>query len=160
MCLSVADLCATGQRSCVCWPLGPYRCVVMLYPLSCLHFRPSWDRRFRQNLSMLPAKRSTPAYLWLPVRYLSLVVRSVSLDRWCEAVTDLVEVLRPTRHKTGHSGELLPQPVSWYNTEETEPNNKSQQPHHTLTTVLRPFFRDHPGEPVPEENFWTLWCKG
>ena len=28
------------------------------------------------------------------------------------------------------------------------------------TTVLRPFFRDHPGEPAPEENFWTLWCKG
>jgi len=21
-------------------------------------------------------------------------------------------------------------------------------------------FRDHPGEPEPEENFWTLWCKG
>jgi len=33
--------------------------------------------------------------------------------------------------------------------------------HHTTTiTVLRPFFEDHPGEPVPEENFWTLWCKG
>jgi len=31
---------------------------------------------------------------------------------------------------------------------------------HTHTTVLRPFFRDHPGEPVPQENFWTLWCKG
>jgi len=29
----------------------------------------------------------------------------------------------------------------------------------TTTTVLRPFFRDYPGEPVPEENFWTLWCK-
>jgi len=29
----------------------------------------------------------------------------------------------------------------------------------TTTNVLRPFFRDHPGEPVPEENFWTLWCK-
>jgi len=28
----------------------------------------------------------------------------------------------------------------------------------TTTTVLRPF-RDHPGEPVPEENFCTLWCK-
>jgi len=28
------------------------------------------------------------------------------------------------------------------------------------TTVLRPFFWDHPGEPVPEQNFWTLWCKG
>jgi len=22
------------------------------------------------------------------------------------------------------------------------------------------FFRDRPGEPVPEENFWTVWCKG
>jgi len=32
--------------------------------------------------------------------------------------------------------------------------------HHHTTTVLRPFFWDHPGEPVPEENFWTIWCKG
>jgi len=32
--------------------------------------------------------------------------------------------------------------------------------HTTTTTVLRPFFRDHPDEPVPEEKFWTLWCKG
>jgi len=30
----------------------------------------------------------------------------------------------------------------------------------TTTTVLRPYFWDHPGEPVPEQNFWTLWCKG
>jgi len=30
----------------------------------------------------------------------------------------------------------------------------------TTTTVLRPFFRDHPGEPVPAQNVWTLWCKG
>jgi len=30
----------------------------------------------------------------------------------------------------------------------------------TTTTVLCPFFQDHPGEPEPEENFWTLWCKG
>jgi len=29
----------------------------------------------------------------------------------------------------------------------------------TTTTVLRPFFWDHPGEPVPEENLWSLWCK-
>jgi len=28
-----------------------------------------------------------------------------------------------------------------------------------ITTILQPFFGDHPGEPVPEENFWTLWCK-
>jgi len=30
---------------------------------------------------------------------------------------------------------------------------------HTHTTVLRPFFWDNPGEPVPEK-FWTLRCKG
>jgi len=35
-----------------------------------------------------------------------------------------------------------------------------QEHHHHTTTVLWPFFWDHPGEPVPEENFWTLWCKG
>jgi len=34
------------------------------------------------------------------------------------------------------------------------------KPYHHTTTVLQPFFRDHPGELVPEENFWTLWCKG
>jgi len=28
------------------------------------------------------------------------------------------------------------------------------------TIVLRPFFRDHSAEPVPEANSWTLWCKG
>ena len=33
-------------------------------------------------------------------------------------------------------------------------------PCHTTTTVLWPFYQDHPGEPVPEENFWTLRCKG
>jgi len=32
--------------------------------------------------------------------------------------------------------------------------------HTPTTTVLRPFFQDHPGEPVPEENLWTLWHKG
>ena len=32
--------------------------------------------------------------------------------------------------------------------------------HHTTTTVLRPFYRDHPGEPVPEETFCTFCCKG
>jgi len=33
---------------------------------------------------------------------------------------------------------------------------------HTTTSqpFYGPFFRDHQGEPVPEENFWTSWCKG
>ena len=36
--------------------------------------------------------------------------------------------------------------------------SSSKSYHHT--TVLQLFFWDHPGEPVPEENFWTLCCKG
>jgi len=31
--------------------------------------------------------------------------------------------------------------------------------YHTAT-ILWPFFWDHPGEPVLEENFWSLWHKG
>jgi len=44
--------------------------------------------------------------------------------------------------------------------------NKFRQLVPLLTTTTppqlfySPFFRDHQGEPVPEENFWTLWCKG
>ena len=37
---------------------------------------------------------------------------------------------------------------------EHEISNTHTQPFYGL------FFRDHPGEPVAEENFWTLWCKG
>jgi len=32
--------------------------------------------------------------------------------------------------------------------------------HTTPQPFYGPFFRNHPGDPVPEENFWTLWCKG
>ena len=35
-----------------------------------------------------------------------------------------------------------------------EPTNHH---HHNRFTAI---FRDHPGQPVPEENFCTSWCKG
>jgi len=38
-------------------------------------------------------------------------------------------------------------------------NDRITNHHHTIT-VLRPFLPDHPGEPVLEENFRTLWCMG
>ena len=41
-----------------------------------------------------------------------------------------------------------------------ENHNITHRHTHTYTTVLWPFFRDHRGDPVPEENFWTLWCNG
>jgi len=31
---------------------------------------------------------------------------------------------------------------------------------YTHTTILRPFFRDYLGKPVPGEIFCTLLCKG
>ena len=61
--------------------------------------------------------------------------------------------LRDTRQPTTHGQSVrLPNLLPSYYLGTT--------PHHTTTSVLRPFFRDHLGEPVPEENFWTLWCKG
>jgi len=27
-----------------------------------------------------------------------------------------------------------------------------------MTTVLQPFFGDHPGEMAPQKSFSTLWC--
>ena len=32
--------------------------------------------------------------------------------------------------------------------------------HTNTTSVLWPFFQDHPGEPVPEDYLRILWCKG
>jgi len=37
-------------------------------------------------------------------------------------------------------------------------NNNLLQP--LYYNCFMALFRNHPGEPVPEENFWTLWCKG
>jgi len=42
----------------------------------------------------------------------------------------------------------------------TVKSNPGSYHHRITTTVLRPFFCDHLGKPVPEENFWTLWFKG
>ena len=39
----------------------------------------------------------------------------------------------------------------------TDLSTTTPPPHHNRSMAL---FWDHPGEPVPEENFWTLWCKG
>jgi len=38
--------------------------------------------------------------------------------------------------------------------------SSSKLTHHTHHNRFTAFFRDHPGKPVPEENFWTSWCKG
>jgi len=49
----------------------------------------------------------------------------------------------------------------WINVSLVHAYNKPFHGHCIETTTnLWPYFPDHPCEPVPEENFWTLWCKG
>ena len=57
--------------------------------------------------------------------------------------------------------------TTWYSSAEhiylkhrTVGRQIKQKHYNTTTTILRSFFWDHPGKPVPEENFWTLWCTG
>jgi len=48
-------------------------------------------------------------------------------------------------------------PLSFYRPDALPANSvKALKPQ----TVSRPFFRDHPGELVPEKNCRTFWCKG
>jgi len=60
---------------------------------------------------------------------------------------------------TGLSSSITTSNITHRTSSQQLPSLRNHHHHHT-TTVLRPFFWDHPGEPVPEENFWTLWCKG
>ena len=74
-----------------------------------------------------------------------LIVTSFATELATPTVTDVrTDTLPCLIYKDGHISQTV----------------DSHYHHHHTTTVLWPFFRDHPGEPVPEENFWTLWCKG
>ena len=72
----------------------------------------------------------------------------LSPTQQCQSTEEL-EFNVPFQHKYGYirdersEVESYPYPVKEGHT-------------HTHTTVLLPFFRDHLGEPVPEENFCAL----
>jgi len=80
--------------------------------------------------------------------------------RWFEHVEDKDDSIRWSSTKMSTDGtrerwnkkDLL----GWCQGRHEKSKHKSGT---TTTNVLRPLFRDHPSEPVPEENFWTLWCK-
>jgi len=73
----------------------------------------------------------------------------------------LTKILRPIPHKIGHFKDV-PQAnlLAWYG--KTKPNTTKARIHQskqknyntttTTTTILRPFVRDYPGEPVPKET--------
>jgi len=100
----------------------------------------------------------------LPNQSLSLVLKLFRVQNDTSAKED-GRVSITGINRGGNKGEQLPRissggtliqivcPRFSRNTTQNSPK------HHNTTTILRPFFRDHPGEPVPEENFWTLWCK-
>ena len=68
--------------------------------------------------------------------------------------------LHPTFHHSNKTKLSLQQYPINYQFDTVTHSSQTHIPHHHHTTVLRPFFRNHPGELVPEDNFWTLWCKG
>ena len=76
-----------------------------------------------------------------------------------------VKVLHQTRRKTGHFGDILSSQSLGLVLKKL---NITQQMQTFISNRKIPpppqpfydFFWDHPGEPVPEEDFWTLWCKG
>ena len=70
VCVYLTDLYATVRRLYVCWPRVPFRCALTSCHLSCHRSPPSWHHHCRRLSSTQPARRSTPVYLWLPVRYL------------------------------------------------------------------------------------------
>ena len=82
--------------------------------------------------------------------HLSVVVLCKTVKMLCSRCAAIhIMAMYQTIHRSGCND-------IWYN---TTVGMQLLLPHHT-TTVLRPFFWDHPRKPVPEENFWTLWCKG
>jgi len=67
-------------------------------------------------------------------RYYDWSIYSKNLSWWCKSQGD-----EPPEFGVGDANANYPQDFETNTT--------------TTTTVLQPFFRDHPGEPVPEENF-------
>jgi len=72
-------------------------------------------------------------------------------------------IITPVPHHSIFSGWMLFLPTN-QQCQSTEGNVLKQQwrhKHHTTPHYnrLQPLFWDHPGEPVPEQNLWTLWCK-
>jgi len=56
-------------------------------------------------------------------------------------------------HNMEHSNSLMRQSTAPWDQPWSQWRSKPML--NNVTTVLRPFFWDHPGEPVPE-NFWTM----
>jgi len=86
-------------------------------------------------------KQEMTRWQWHHLDHMQIICTSLQTDN--HANTSSLNIYRP---------DALP---------DTQPTDQSTESNTTIstTTVLRPFFRDHQGEPVPEENFWTVWIK-
>jgi len=81
----------------------------------------------------------------------------------CSCVT--YSVVYPSRSLTAWGGDEHPaytsvRSMAPFNSSFTSVVVQRRCHHTTITTVLRPFFRDHLGEPAPKQNFLTSWYKG
>jgi len=78
-----------------------------------------------------------------------------SLNKHARRLNQTINRLTETLSKTS-----LYQTASTKTSKSTIVNIFWQLPTTPPQPFYGPFSGHHPGEPVPEENFWTLWCKG
>ena len=71
-----------------------------------------------------------------------------------------VLVLESKRRENAHGYDVIASTCQYESTGQYEGTANRQRAKHTPQPFYGPFFRDQLSEPVPEENFWTLWCQG
>ena len=135
-------------------------CYVEYYQYCNLSVVKSWPATLNflsQMLSLVTCNTSsqiTKAWISLHITYSYL--RDVSIAKWSEIhYCEMPELMAPVAHYCS----LWSVIIRIAHQKLGALHYVSSKPHHT-TTVLWPFFRNHPDKPVPEKNFWTLWCKG
>jgi len=116
--------------------------------LTTLALTPTDIRHQHRHQGGMSKKTPPPTELQIPVTVTTL---NQSTDSNYRKSSTVLSFLHPSPEGRGFAP-FMPA-VQWQYTNIVPPR-------HHITSVLRRFFQDHPGEPVPEENFWTLWCKG
>jgi len=117
--------------------------LLLLHPFSGLCSRTTWVSRHQKGKPF-----------WLLLQQEMMRWQCHQLDHMQIMCTRSRQITTPVPHHSVFTGRMpfLPPNQQRQSTEGTFMVEHTR----THTTILRLFSRDHPGEPVPEENFWTL----
>ena len=93
-----------------------------------------------------------------PTELRSLLWRQRGLITW-HRLTTAIKQLR-TAHTLTRLSTLINITTCHLRDEFFQADHSQTYTHIDTHNRFTALFRDYPGEPVPEEIFWTLWCKG